>query len=185
MIKSKLAFSRKNRAKYVKHDFLFVRSALDNLFSAAPLEMFYSGPSLLSANVQFRGLVDVFRAAVAGTPIGPKETPPTYPIFPDEVAEYPWKITRPGLPDWIISWTFMSRARLIQDPKVKDDDNSILKAIRSRYGEAEMLLESTRIQRGAVVWMHPDSSEKRSLYASGWLKARWIIGTSKNRISNR
>lgn len=153
-------------------DYFDKASSLDSLFSAAPIENFYDDTSLAVGSSYLRELIETFHAVSGGTFPGSSGPPPSYPIFPDEVTEHVWTVKRSGLPDWTVHWTYFSRARIIPDPKAANDESSILKAFRSNYGPPDTLMESTRVQRGAVVWMHPDYSSKQALFSSAWLQAR-------------
>lgn len=70
------------------------------------------------------------------------------PLYRDEYLETMWTITRIGLPDWQIAWGYLSRSRLKkQDPDDMDEDN--------------LVLESTRIKSGTIVYLNvPDDVSK-------------------------
>ncbi len=119
--------------------------------------------------------MNVFKAVASGQSVGPAESSPTYPIFPDDRHEHLWKISRPGLPEWTVAWTYLSRARIVANPKIVVEDSSLLKSFRSAYTSPEPLMESTRVQKGAIVWLKPDLSDRESHYPEMWLKARYSI----------
>lgn len=153
-------------------DYFNRASSLDNLFSAAPIENFYTGENLITGSMYLRELIETFHAVANGSYPGGKGPDPTYPLFPDDMTQHIWTVKRSGLPDWTVEWTYFSRARVIPDPKADNNESSVLKMMRSKYGPPATLMESTRVQRGAVVWVHPDNTSKDASFSGAWLKAR-------------
>ena len=149
------------------------RAGLDSLFAAAPTEVFFQGDQLLEVNAQLRILFDVFRRAVVGAAIGPPEGSPTYPVFSDDRHEVMWCISRSGLPDWTVAWTYLSRARLIPDPRAAPKDNAVLAWARANPDDPDTLMESTSVRSGAVVWVHPEYTDRGSQHPAAWLAARY------------
>ncbi len=129
---------------------------MESIFNNAPIEVYFEGANLLACHEFLKDLFDAFTGTV---PDGPDLG---VPIFPDTIDEINWTICRRGLPNWTISWTLMSRARLRpMSLKAQGDPKP-----------PHVLFESTRIKQGAIVHLNPDRELPAAEAATNWLIAR-------------
>mmetsp|Transcript_3692 Transcript_3692/g.5713 ORF Transcript_3692/g.5713 Transcript_3692/m.5713 type:complete len:1372 (+) Transcript_3692:182-4297(+) len=130
--------------------------ALESIFNAAPLEVYFQGNDLLMAHNCLKNLYDAF--------VGMQEDEKDHgmPIHPELYEEINWLIVRRGLPDWTVTWSYMSRARL-RPMSDKAMGNPPL---------PPCLFESTRIKPGAIVYRVPDADLPPHDAPENWLAAR-------------
>lgn len=110
--------------------------AIEHIFAACPLDLYYSDTHLISAHAKLKTLYNAFTSHAISIP-----TPPNEQYYDNQ-----WTVTRVGLPDWTVIFGYYSRAR-VSSPKIyhpipPDFDN----------GQVKLLEESTKLQRGAVVF---------------------------------
>lgn len=129
---------------------------MESIFSAAPLEIYFQGADLLAVHDCLKELFDEF----CGTPTEHKDA--GLPVAPESLDEINWTITRRGLPDWSIAWTYYSRARLRPMTTAQLQEDSL----------PHMLHETTRIKPGAIVYRIPDPDAPPEVYPTEWLHAR-------------
>lgn len=130
--------------------------ALESIFNAAPLEVYFQGNDLLMAHNCLKNLYDAFVG------MEPDEKDHGMPIHPDVYEEVNWIIFRRGLPDWTVAWSYMSRARL----------RPMTQGAMGNPGGPHCLFESTRIKPGAIVFRIPDNDLPMHEQPENWLAAR-------------
>ena len=118
--------------------------------------MYFQGNDLLLAHNCLKNLYDAFVGDVKD------EKDHGMPIHPEIYEEINWIICRRGLPDWNVSWSYMSRARL------RPMSNSAM----SHPPPPQCLFETTRIKPGAIVFRVPDSDLSPYDATVNWLAAR-------------
>lgn len=132
------------------------RDALDSIFNAAPLEVYFQGEDLLLAHGALKKLYSAFVGDVKD------EKDHGMPIHPELYEEINWIICRPGLPDWTVMWSLMSRARLRpMSSKAMGNPPSPMP-----------LFETTRVKPGAIVYQYPDPDLPPHDCPENWLAAR-------------
>jgi hypothetical protein len=130
---------------------------MESIFNAAPLEVYFQGTDLLLAHSCLKNLYDAF---VGDVKDGKDHGMPMHPEIYEEVN---WVICRRGLPDWTVSWSYMSRARL----------RPMSQSAMSHPPPPECLFETTVIKPGAIVYRRPDTETHPEDAADNWLAARY------------
>lgn len=121
-------------------NYLKKREGIEQIFNVAPLEVYFNDTDLLMAHNCLKNLFDAFVGML------PDEEDDKKPIFAEKYDEINWIVERRGLPDWTITWSLFSRARLRP---------FTLKAL-GNPPKPHPLFECTRIKPGAIVYKKPD-----------------------------
>mmetsp|Transcript_14970 Transcript_14970/g.22515 ORF Transcript_14970/g.22515 Transcript_14970/m.22515 type:complete len:1308 (-) Transcript_14970:8-3931(-) len=139
------------------YDYTNKSDALERIFLAAPFIDFFPEEDILEVHHHLRNLYDAFTESPLADGVDKKE-----PLFHDDLTEIKWLIRRYGLPDWDLSWSLFSRARLRPLPK---------DCFRQDEGPPPVF-ESTRIKPGSIVCAVADPDGDPSQYPKDWFKAR-------------
>ena len=156
----------------VHHSFNSSREALNCIFTAAPFTDYFEEADLVPVFRHLNALFNAFMNPVpaevpstpAATPLQPDFQPPSATEAPchfDDLSEITWILKRDGLPDWNVTWSYFSRARVRVVPHeklIKDGPKTVF--------------ESTRIVPGSIVYRLPDRDGPAADYTEEWLAAR-------------
>ena len=121
-------------------NYLKKREGIEQIFNVAPLEVYFNDTDLLMAHNCLKNLFDAFVG------LEPDDEDDKVPMFAEKYDEINWIVERRGLPDWTITWSLFSRARLRP---------FTLKAL-GNPPKPHPLFECTRIKPGAIVFKKPD-----------------------------
>ena len=121
-------------------NYLKKREAIEQIFNVAPLEVYFNDTDLLMAHNCLKNLFDSFVGWI------PDDEDDKIPMFPERYDEINWIVERRGLPDWTITWSLFSRARM----------RPFTRAQLGNPSKPYPLYECTRIKPGAIVYKKPD-----------------------------
>ena len=171
-----------NRSEYC-YDVLFsyaviCRSALSSILYAAP---FYTYFDAADANSVYNEMNRLFVTFMNPTDISPSQSNGCFPFavnssanplhgntdmskdelpyYADDLSEIHWVLKRDGLPDWDVTWSYFSRARVRAN-------------VVTSYA---IVFETTEIVVGALVLRVADLSGVADVCLQDWLASRYNI----------